>query len=245
MSKNIVFLISIQQDERSRNQKHEWAVRSWSDWCKKNDCELFVLDQPILNPPQWNKILIFDLLDANEIEYERVLYVDADTIVHPNMPNIFDEFPSGTFYGVRNYGSMDWVIRSIENYSKLIFGDHELDWENYINTGFMLFDKSHKPLFEWLKDINGTRYSELREIENMGVGKDQPVINFGISINNVNFKVLPYEYNMQDMMRFEVIGGDMLHTKFGWIYHFNAGVKPTPGFWMERTYKYLKQEYND
>ena len=46
---------------------------------------------------------------------------------------------------------------------------------------------------------------------------------------------------MHDMTRLEVIGPDMLHTKYGWIYHFNAGVKPSPGYWMEQTYKYFHQ----
>ena len=52
-------------------------------------------------------------------------------------------------------------------------------------------------------------------------------------------KILPYEYNIQDLMRFEAIGPDMLHTRHGWIYHFNCGVKPHPRAWMEATYNYL------
>ena len=44
---------------------------------------------------------------------------------------------------------------------------------------------------------------------------------------------------MQDMMRVEVLGADMLHTKYGWIYHFNCGVRPHPRAWMEATYKHL------
>ena len=50
-------------------------------------------------------------------------------------------------------------------------------------------------------------------------------------------------YDMQDMMRLEVIGPDMLHTRCGWIYHFNCGVKPTPGYWMQETYKHLYKEH--
>ena len=44
---------------------------------------------------------------------------------------------------------------------------------------------------------------------------------------------------MQDMTRFEVLGEDMLHTEYGYISHYNAGVKPTPGYWLEKTYKHL------
>lgn len=237
--KNIVFIISIQKDERSQNQAHYYSILSWTKWADKNNASVFVLDENLLNPPQWNKSMIFHLLDSNDIDYDRILYVDADTIVHPDMPNIFEIYDLGYFYGVQNFGSMDWVIRSIENYSHHMFNDYIFSWTQYINTGVMLFDKSHKKLFNWLIDLNDKNYLKLRDAEKLGVGKDQPVINFGIHLNDIKLKLLPYEYNMQDLMRCELLGGDFLFTKFGWIYHFNCGVKPTPAAWMEATVKYL------
>lgn len=243
MSKNIIFMVSVQKDERSKNQNHYWSIKSWGDWANKNKCELFVLDQNIYDPPQWNKLTVFKLLEASGIDYNRILYVDADTIVHPDMPNIFDQFEEGYFYGVRNFGSMDWVIRSIENYSDQVFHDVGLDWEKYINTGVMLFDKSHKEFFNNICEFNELNEGLLRQTEKLGVGKDQPVINFLLEHYNIKRRYLPYEYNMQDMMRSECIGGDMLFTNIGWIYHFNCGVRPTPGQWMEHTYKYLKEKY--
>lgn len=242
MSKNIIFMISIQEDKRSQNQKHYWSIKSWKQWAAKNNAQLFVLTENILSPPQWNKIMIFDLLEDSNIDYNRILYVDADTIVHPNMPNIFETLEEGYFYGVRNFGSMDWVIRSIENYSFFIFNNHQLDWEKYINTGFMLFDKTHKQLFDYLQGLYQEKGEELAGAEKLGVGKDQPCINFALDILNIPRKFLPYEYNMQDLLRSELLGGDFLFTKYGWIYHFNCGVKPTPGFWMEETLKYLNNE---
>lgn len=235
-------MVSIQKNERSKNQLHSLSVKSWSDWCLKNGYELFLLDTEILDPPQWNKLLIFELLEKSGIDPDRILYVDADTIVHPNMPDIFKIFPRDTFCGVRNFGSMDWVIRSIENYSKYIFDGYMIPWENYINSGFMLFSKEHRRLFDWCLDLNEKRGNELREVEKLGVGKDQPIINFGIPKNNIKFMALNYAYNMQDLMRFELLGSDMLHTRHGWVYHFNAGVKPTPAYWMQLTYDYLNQK---
>lgn len=240
--KNIIFIISIQTDERSKNQSHFYSCKSWMEWGKKNNAEVFLLNENVLNPPQWNKILIFDLLDSSGIEYDKILYVDADTIVHPDMPNIFEMHTTGDFCGVRNYGSMDWVIRSIENYGKFVFPDVYLSWTRYINTGMMLFDKTHRPFFNWLIEFNDKNWSKLRDVEKMGVGKDQPVINYGLQINHIKLNILPYEFNMQDMNRFEIIHNDMLFTKFGWIYHYNCGIKPTPAVWMERTYKYLYGE---
>lgn len=239
--KNIIFMISIQQDERSKNQAHYWSIKSWSDYAKKHDIDLYVLNESIYYPHQWNKSLVYKFLASSEIDADRVLYVDADTIVHPDAPNIFDVFPKGKFYGVRNFGSMDWVIRSIELYS-LVFNNHELDWEKYINTGVMLFDKSHIPLFDRMCDLQDNESDMLRNAETYGVGKDQPVINYLLDMMNIPRGYMGYEWNMQDMMRSECIGQDMINTKYGYVYHYNCGIKPTPAHWMKYTYSFLNEK---
>jgi len=246
--KNIVYMVNIVHDERSVSQKYEWSVLSWRNWCKANNAELFILDQKLFDidhmAPQWYKTFIFDLLDANEIEYDKVLYVDSDTIVHPNMPNIFDLQSKGEFCAIQNIGSMDWVLRSLENYSKHVFEDFTFPYYEYFNSGVMLFDKTHKPMLKNMQEFYHANKELLVEIQNkLGVGKDQPVFNFFVQKES-KLKLLPYEYNMQDLMRFEAIGPDMLHTRHGWIYHFNCGVKPSPGYWMEQTYKYLDNLVN-
>ena len=42
--KNIVYMVNIVHDERSRSQKYEWSVQSWKHWCKNNNAE-FKSDQ--------------------------------------------------------------------------------------------------------------------------------------------------------------------------------------------------------
>ena len=66
-------------------------------------------------------------MDANDIEYNQILSVDADTIVHPDCPNFF-EMTEGKMCGVHNEGSYDWIIRSIENYGKYFFNGHVMDF---------------------------------------------------------------------------------------------------------------------
>ena len=41
------------------------------------------------------------------------------------------------------------------------------------------------------------------------------------------------------MTRFEVLNENMLHTRYGYINHFNAGTPPSPQYWLEKTYKHL------
>ena len=128
MKKNIIYMVNIVLDDRSKTQGYEWSIQSWKNWADKNNCELFVLDQPIYDvsemKPQWHKLLAFDLLDNQSIDYDQILFVDSDTIVHPNCPNFF-ETSEKKFCGVTAVGSMDWICRSLENYSNyLLFHNH-------------------------------------------------------------------------------------------------------------------------
>ena len=40
---------------------------------------------------------------------------------------------------------------------------------------------------------------------NLNVGNDQPIINFFMHKSGIDFKILPYEFNMQDMPRKEIL----------------------------------------
>ena len=244
MSKNIIFLINIVHDDRSKNQGYEWSIKSWRKYAEKYGHEVFVLDETLFEvsymKPQWYKMYILDLLEANEIEYDQVLYVDADTVIHPNAPDIFD-YTEHKFCAIRNYGDMDWVIRSMENYSKYIFNNFNFPFYKYFNSGVMVFNKKHKEFFKSIQNFyHANKDSIIKMQSTFGVGNDQPVLNYFVNRDIPDdYKVLPYEWNMQDMTRLEVLTEDYLHTRYGYISHYNAGVKPTPGYWIEKTYKHL------
>ena len=99
MSKNVIFLINIKHDKKFQGGGNtldgafEWSVKSWQKYADRYNCELFVLDEPIYDieymKPNWFKMYILDILDVNEVDYDQVLYVDYDTIVTPDAPNIF------------------------------------------------------------------------------------------------------------------------------------------------------------
>jgi len=250
MSKNVIFLINIEHNKKFQGGGNtltgafEWSIKSWKDYAKRWDCEIFVLDQPLMDiewmKPNWFKMYILDILEANGIDYDQVLYVDYDTIVTPDAPNIF-ELTDHKFAAVRNFGDMDWVCRSIENYSKFVFDGFTFPYYNYFNSGVMVFNKKHKEFFKKLQEFYQTNRDKLIWMQNTYcVGNDQPVFNFFVNQYIPNdYKVLDYEWNMQDMMRFEVLGDDMLHTRYGYVSHYNAGTPPSSQYWMEKTYRYL------
>ena len=248
--KNVIFMVNIKSNKKlNRTTPYEYSIKSWKKWADKNNCELFVLDEwvydeSIINP-NWHKLLVFDLLENNEIDYNQILVVDSDTIPHPNCPNFFD-MSENKLCGVHNDGSYDWVCRSIENYSKHIFDGFTFPIWEYINSGFLIINKNHKKLYKNIVDFYLSNRENIVKIqETFGVGTDQPVINFFVQKENVDLKLLPYEFNMQDMCRKEILDNDLTFTKIGWVYHYNAIPqhiqKQTGGveYWMKKTYEEL------
>ena len=245
---NIVFTVNIENPDNPRRCKpYQVSIDSWKVWAKKNDCEVFILDQWVYDKgvmnPNWHKLLVFDLLENSDIEYDQVLIVDSDTFIHPDAPNIFEE-TDNKFCAVHNDGSYDWVMRSMETYSKYVFEGYMFDWSEYFNSGVMVVNKEHKNLFQDILRFYLSNQELVKGIQsNFGVGTDQPMINFFVQKNNVDLKLLPYKWNMQDLHRKEILTEDMLFTKLGWVYHFNAIPQNTNSYktwyWLEKTKLYL------
>ena len=191
----------------------------------------------------WQRYYLFDILEANEIEYDQILMVDADTIVHPDCPNFFD-MTDRKMCGVHNEGSYDWIIRSIENYGKYFFNGHVMDFWKYIDCGFVVVNEIHRDFFKQVTDFYNENAELLRQVEReWHAGTDQTPVNILIHDRNIDFKWLPYEFNMCDMFRKELLTDDLLFTKWGWIYQYNSIPNNTEDkltyLWMKKTYEHL------
>ena len=250
--KNIVFIMDINLSGEgryasTRRLPYKYCIKSWKKWCEKNDCELFVLNDLLLPKEEmaicWQRYYLFNILDANEIDYDQILMVDADTIVHPECPNFF-EMTDRKMCGVHNEGSYDWIIRSIENYGKYFFKGHVLDFWKYIDCGFVIVNETHRNFYMQVVDFYNENAELLQEVESKWhAGTDQTPVNFLIEKHCVDFKWLPYEFNMCDMTRKELFTDDLLFTKWGWIYQYNSIPNNKEDkltyYWMDKTYKYL------
>lgn len=250
--KNIVFMMDIDlagegRYASTRRLPYQYSIKSWEKWCEKNDCELFVLTDLLLPKEQmnicWQRYYLFDILDANDIKYDQILSVDADTIVHPDCPNFF-EMTDRKMCGVHNEGSYDWIIRSIENYGKYFFNGHNMDFTKYIDCGFVIINDTHRDFFKQVIDFYNENAELLRQVEKeWHGGTDQTPVNFLIEDKGVDFKWLPYEYNMCDMFRKELLNDEMTFTKWGWIYQYNSIPNNKEDrltlHWMKKTYEYL------
>ena len=250
---NVIFMVNlIESKKMGRTLPYKYSIDSWKHYADKYNLEIYVLKERIHDETYmkatWHKLYALELLNNDSIEYNRVLIVDCDTIVHPNAPNIFD-IVTDDFNVVHNRGCYDWLFRSMEIYSKLLFNNYWFSFAEYFNSGFIVANKNHSNFFRIVLKFYHDNRDKIQMIENKYmVGTDQPVLNFMAQIHNIKLNILDYEWNMQDMVRKEILTQDLLFTKYGWVYHFNAipsnyklynSLESPAHQWMKYTYQKL------
>ena len=244
--KNIVFIPNIDLGN-GRSDNYSYCIKSWKYWCDKNDCELLLLEDLLLPVEQmkitWQRYYVFDVLDNSNINYDQVLMVDADTIVHPDCPNFF-QMTEHKLCGAHFDGSWDWVLRGIENYSKYMFDGYMMPWYEYFDCGFIIVNEKHKQFFQDIVSFYFTYQDNLIKLQQTFFnGTDQTPVNMLVHRNDIDLKLLPYEFNMNDMNRKEILTDDMLFTKCGWIYQYNAipnnEENRLTNYFMEKTYQHF------
>ena len=154
--KNIIFIVNISEEKKKgRNDTYHLSIDAWKQWADKNNCEVFVLTERVYEEEymnaNWHKSLALKLLDANDIDYDQVLIVDADTIVHPDCPNFFEQ-TDRKFCAVMNDGCYEWVSRSIKKYGDYLFPNIELKTWEYFNSGFIIANRDHAEFFDKVID---------------------------------------------------------------------------------------------
>jgi len=254
--KNIVFIPNIKMGD-GRNDSYHYSVDSWKEFCEKNDCELLVWED-LLFPVEymkitWQRYYLFDFLEENDIEYNQILMVDADTIVHPDCPNFFDE-TEGRYCGVMNDGCYEWVLRSIRGFGDKLFEGHRIRPHRYINGGFQIVNNEHRWFFDEMKKYYDENHKEIRKaITDIKAGTDQTILNFMLDRHNVDLKIMPPCYNLQDLWKKNIIlldkeiqfwmEDELYFLDAGWVYHFNA-IPPNSNnrdqkYWIKRTFEEL------
>ena len=242
--KNTVFIIAVKQDGQLKPE-YEISIESWKRWCNKNDIQMFLLEESIVPMNEmhiiWQRYFMFDIFDSNEIESDQTLIVDADTIVHPDCPNFFNE-TEGKYCLVHDDGSYDWILRGMEHYSKYVYDGAWFDFWKYGNSGFQIVNNTHREFFNYMREFYLENSYIIRRIQDTyGIGTDQTPLNYNLNLKNIPVKLLSYKYNMTCMLKKEILADDMLFTKLGWVYHFNGlpNKDTSVPYWMEKTYRYL------
>lgn len=251
MKKNIIFIPAIDAG-RGRHHAYNYSIQSWKNWAKKHDVEVLVWDTPLYTWDEmtipWQRYHLFKILDHNEIEFDQVLMVDSDTIVHPDTPNFF-EMTERKYTGVLDLGCWEWTGRSLRHY-KDVFDGYRLDRGMYFNGGFQIVNESHREFFDLVLDFYSKNQSTLVAKQKAGLGTDQTPINYLAQMNGIDLKMLPSTYNLHHMVSKNLLNfgqswwGDSMENLYeqAWVYHFNA----IPTNKLNRNSEYfLKRAYEE
>ena len=221
--------------ERCDPDKHietytEFSIKSWKWWCDNNDAILFVFNQSTIDTdemmPTWQRWLCYDILDAQDWigKYNRVLLVDADTMVRWDCPNIFDA-AEGKYAGVKDDLGLGWTYHSILGYQKW-FPNIKLDWERYINNGIIVLPEDGvggRNFCGSIVNFYNANREALRWMEkNDYRGTDQTPVNFiAEDMFGYRKKFLPKKFNMNHMHKTDILY-NFMYIDMGYIWHFNG-----------------------
>ena len=230
-NKNIVFIPNINLDN-GRNNPYHYSISSWEKWAEQyDDIDIIEWTDPVMDPSIFKITLqrywVHDILEYNDIKYDQVLMVDADTIIHPECPNFFNETHNKMGITLSN-GCYEWVTRSIKQWGDSLFpNDPKVKTWKYFNGGFQITSKTHIPF-----------YKKVQEYYTLNIDKI-----------NIDVEYMSEAYNLQDLFRKNLLHipghswfpDELLYLQAGWVYHFNA-IPPNNRhveYWMERTYNEL------
>jgi lipopolysaccharide biosynthesis glycosyltransferase len=94
------------------------------------------------------KFQLFNLLE----DYDRILYVDADVLIHPEAPNVFDIVPEA-YLGVVNEQLGEEAPKREQEWGRMQrrLGKLEREPGRYFNAGVLVVSRAHRELFAYSK----------------------------------------------------------------------------------------------
>ena len=245
MSKNVVFITSMKGGVDVSYE--EYCLNTWKWWCNKNNVELFVLNEELVDSkymkPTWQRWLVFDILDSNGVDYDQVAMVDVDTMIKWDTPNFF-ELTNHEFSAVMDQDNIGWVKQSIDSY-KHFFPESDLTWLDYFNCGFIVLNSKHKEVCENIVNFWEINSGELIMIQNtISKGTDQTPVNYIVKDSEFDITYLPKTFNLTHFNRKEILE-NLMFIDVGYVWHFNGFEKSWRYPLMQQTWDKIKDNYED
>jgi hypothetical protein len=160
-------------------------------YAKKVGAEFIHIDKQLISQtsPHFEKFQIHELLT----KYERIIYIDADTLVRDDCPNLFEIVPPnalGMFNEGRFKDRLNVILESAKTYGIKIETKEALQkyLNKYYNTGVMVISRCHRDLFQ--KPV----------IEDIYHHYEQSYINHMIIKREIKMFELHHNFNRMMMM---------------------------------------------
>ena len=220
---NAVVIISC-----GRDQMLELTLPSVIKYCETHNFNLEVIREPIYNFGErggynygtFEKFQCFNLFE----KYDRILRLDADIIVTPSAPNIFEFVPN------ENIGVVNEDVgrrqrdrrKQIENiktdmgglFTNIEMPKHIKEWKTgYFNSGVVVASKEHALVFKLNRGIFVRRF--LSHPKKLGPFKEQTLLNWRVRLADIPLTPLCYKFNHMSM--FTEMGKD---PKNSWFIHY-------------------------
>ena len=237
------------------------SIKAWKYWCEKNNHELVIYDECSLSDLVKYRVTvqrwfdIHDFLDKKNIQYDNALMIDACTIPKWDCPDFF-ELVKDNMCGVRELDNLKWVHESVEGY-KEIFDEFDLDINKYIYSGMVIFNKSHRKLFQQFKKYYLKNVDKFVDLQTKTVqrGTCQTPLNYFIQMNDVEVDLLPQTYRLSHLHRREALRHNWqmdgteyedktpFFIKYGYVWVFSGFSKEHRNNLMEQTWQMVKDKY--
>ena len=181
MKQNVVFLTKLRYDRGIS----EPSKNSWEYWCYKNNHKLFIHEGE--NP--WNNLFdVFNILEENNIEYNKIFVVNGSSIVKWDCPNIFD-LTDDRLGAWREMGNLGAIYKSIQS------SNLDVDIFKYVNYGSFIINKNHKEFFEIASKTTHRNITET---------SFQTSVNSLLQSNSIEINMdISREYNLNHMMPYD------------------------------------------
>jgi hypothetical protein len=204
------------------------GLDSWKLYCEKYNLDIVISTRLEYNIPLYHKLfhqyLTNELVD---LEYDKLLVVDADTMIRWDAPNIFDLFKNHTFSVVKDVGqSGAYHLKQWSGFISNIKTPPHL----YFNSGVILLNKTNYlklktdilPFYEYyMKSIDdGVRIDAFDQTPTN-------IIAYDLFPNEIQY--LHNAWNNMIMFKYE----DYSFINDSYIWHFTG---PKMGGWSNREY---------
>ena len=264
MKKNVIFWVGIvnpaHKDKYGDYDYFEYSKNTWKYFCKKNNCHFVEFSTPVEKDltkfrVNWQKaIFVFDELEKRNIKYDQIALVDSSCMYKWDAPNFF-KLTKNKFVGWRDIDNMRWVNDSIDGY-KSFFKNFKLDRTKYINSGFIIFNASHKEFFNSFKQLYYKNIKEFCNLQDKIVkkGTEQTPLNYWLQINNIEIKTdLPIAFKLTHLHRKEMFGYNWqlneskipYFIKYGYNWIFNGLPKNDRSNIMKQVWDIVKLNYTE
>ena len=156
-------------------------------YAEKCDAELIVMSEGDVPSAHWLKFGMYDLLHK---QFDRIAFIDADILIRPDTPSLFDIVPEDQF-GIFNEGFYTPRSMCIHEVKK-VYNVELPNWNgaDYYNTGVMVVSRQHRHIFK----VN----SEIKNLRN--AFGEQTYLNMRIMQSGVKVFPLHFDFNRMNIL---------------------------------------------